>query len=123
MKSPPKLSIYGDYSLKQHGTVEYLGCCLDSNLNGESMASRVLKKINTKLNFLLRQRNCLNYSFRRFLCNALIQPHLDYGCTSWYPFLCKAFKTKLQIAQVHTFLLGAPASWSNPSHCFRLNAE
>ena len=94
MKSPPKLSIYGDYSLKQHGTVEYLGCCLDSNLNGESMASRVLKKINTKLNFLLRQRNCLNYSFRRFLCNALIQPHLDYGCTSWYPLLSKVFKTK-----------------------------
>ena len=54
MKSPPKLSIHGDYSLKQHSTVEYLGCCLNSNLNGESMASRVLKKNNTKLNFLLR---------------------------------------------------------------------
>ena len=43
---------YGDYSLKQHNTVEYLGCYLDSNLNGESMARRVLKKINPKLNFL-----------------------------------------------------------------------
>ena len=52
MKSPPKLSIsYGDYSLKQQNTVEYLGCYLDSNLNGESIARRVLKKINTKLNF------------------------------------------------------------------------
>ena len=45
MKSPPKLSIsYGDYSLKQHNTVEYLGCYLDFNLNGESIARRVLKK-------------------------------------------------------------------------------
>ena len=55
MKSLPKLSIYGDYSLKQYNTVEYLGCYLNSNLNGESMARRVLKKINMKLNFLWRQ--------------------------------------------------------------------
>ena len=51
MKSPPKLNIYEDYSLKQHNTVEYFGCYLDSNLNGESMARRVFKKIKTKLNF------------------------------------------------------------------------
>ena len=57
MKSPPQLSIsYGDYSLKQNNTVEYLGCYLDSNLNGESMARRVLKKINSMLNFLWRQK-------------------------------------------------------------------
>ena len=49
---PPILNIlYGDYSLKQHHTVEYLGSNLDSNLNGQSMPRRVLKKINTKLNF------------------------------------------------------------------------
>ena len=34
--------ITGDYSLKQHNTVEYLGCHLDSDLKGESMAPRVL---------------------------------------------------------------------------------
>ena len=60
------------YYLKQHKTVEYLGCCLDSDLNGESIAHRVLKKINTKLNLLLRQSNYLNYLSRRFLYNALI---------------------------------------------------
>ena len=43
-KSPTNLSIsYGDYSLKQHDTVEYLGCYLDSNLNGESIAAQFLK--------------------------------------------------------------------------------
>ena len=53
MKSSPKLSkSYRDYSLKEHNTVEYIGCYLDSNLNGESMARKVLKKINTKLNLL-----------------------------------------------------------------------
>ena len=47
MKSSPKLSIsYGDYSLRQQNTAENIGCHLDSNLNGESMACRVLKKIN-----------------------------------------------------------------------------
>ena len=52
-KIPPKLSMScGDYSLKQHNTVEYLGCCLDSNLKRESMVREVLKMINTKINFL-----------------------------------------------------------------------
>ena len=78
MKSPPKLSIsYGDYSLKQRNIVECLGCYLDSDIKRESMAHRVLKKINTKLHFLWRQRNYLNYSSRRLLCNAFIQPHFD----------------------------------------------
>ena len=100
MKSPSKLNIsYRDYSLKQPITVEYLGCYLDSNLIGESIACRVLKNINTKINFLWRQGNHLNYSSRRLLCNALIQRHFDYGCPSWYPLLSKALKAKLQLAQ------------------------
>ena len=71
-----------DYNLKQHITVEYLECYLDSNLNGQSIVRRVLKKINAKLNLLLRQSNLLNYWSRRLLYNALIQVHFDYGCTS-----------------------------------------
>ena len=72
-----------DYSLKQHKTVEYLGCYLDSDINEESMARRVLKKIIAKLNLLLRQSNYLNYSSTRFLYNALIQAHFGYEHTSW----------------------------------------
>ena len=100
-KSPPKLNIYRDYSPKQHSIVGYLGsvgCYLDSNLNGESMVGRVLKKINIKITFLCRQSNYLNYSSKRLLCNALIQPHFDYRCTSWYPLLSRAWKTELHIA-------------------------
>ena len=59
------------------------------------MARRVLEKII----FLWWQSNYLSYSLRRLLCNALIQPPYDYGCTSWYPVLSKALKTKLQITQ------------------------
>ena len=32
MKRPPRLNIYGNYSLQQRNTVEYLVCYLDSNL-------------------------------------------------------------------------------------------
>ena len=100
MNSTPKLSIsYGNYSLKQHNTVECLGYYLDYYFNGESMARRVLKKISKKLNLLCRQSNYLNYSSRRLLCNALKQPHFDYGCRLWYPLLSKALKTTLQFAQ------------------------
>ena len=124
MKSPPKLKIYWDYSLKKHNTVEYLGCYFDSNLNGDSMARRVLKKINTKLHFLWRQSSYLNYSSRRLLCNALIQPHFDYWSTSWYTLLSKALKTKLQISQNKCirFCLELPScDHINPSHFRKIN--
>ena len=35
-------------------------------------------------------------SFRRLLCNALIQPHFDYAGTAWCPNLCKKLKNKIQ---------------------------
>ena len=88
------------------------------------MACRVLKKINTKLNFLWRQSNYLNYSPRRLLCNALIQPQFDYGWTSWYPVLNKALKTKLQIAQnkcIRFSLELPPRGHINPSHFRKIN--
>ena len=73
---------FGGHSIKQHETGEYLGCQLDSKLSGEEMASKVLKKINAKLKFLYRQNRYLTHAYRRLLCNALIQQHFDYGCSS-----------------------------------------
>ena len=56
-KNLPKLNItYKGIKIKQHEMVEYLGCLLDANLSGESMATKVLKKINAKLQFLYRQK-------------------------------------------------------------------
>ena len=43
---------FADYSIKQHDKVEYLGCKRDYKLDGEALASKVLRKINTKLKFL-----------------------------------------------------------------------
>ena len=43
------------YSIKQHDTVEYLACQLDSKLSGKALASKILQKINRKLKFLYRK--------------------------------------------------------------------
>ena len=58
------------------------------------------------------------------LCSALIQPHFDYGCTSWYPLLSKALKTKLQIAQnkcIRFCLELPPRGHISPSHFRKIN--
>ena len=60
-----------------HNKVAYLGCIVDSNLSGESMATKVLGLVNGRLKFLYRKQRFLTYSLRRLLCNALIQPHYD----------------------------------------------
>ena len=57
IKSPPKLGISnGDYSLKQHNTVEYFVWYLASNLNREAMARRVIKKKKYKNKFLMEAK-------------------------------------------------------------------
>ena len=73
-KNLPELNItYNDNRIKQYRMVEYLGCCLDANLSGESVAMKSLRKINTKLQFLYRQNEYRNPKLRRLLCNSLTQ--------------------------------------------------
>ena len=89
----------GDIKITQYSKVTYLGCILDQNMSGESMASKVLGKINGRLKFLYRKQSFLSFPLRRMLCNALIQPHFDYACSAWYPNLNKKLTKKIQIAQ------------------------
>ena len=65
----------------------YLGCVLDKNLSGEPVALQVIKKINTRLRFLYRKNRFLSQPLRRLLCNAIIQPHFEYECSAWYPYI------------------------------------
>ena len=103
-KNLEKLDIRrGDIKIKQH-KVKYLGCLLDENLSGESMATKMLGKINDKLKFLYRKQNYLDRSLRRLLLNALIQPHFDYACTSWYQGLNEAVQKSNNTKQMHSFL-------------------
>ena len=51
IKMVQEQNTYRDLALKQDNTEEYFGCYLHSDLNGVTMTLRVLKKIDTKLNF------------------------------------------------------------------------
>ena len=90
---------YGEVHIKQYHSVTYLGCLLDETLSGESMAFKVINKINSRFRFLHRKNRFLSPPLRRLLCNSLIQPHFDYACSAWYPNLNKRLKSKLQILQ------------------------
>ena len=98
-KSSPLQIKYNDIDIKQHSKVTYLGCIFDESLSGESMALKIINKINGRLKFLYRKNRFLSFPLRRLLCNALIQPHFDYACCSWYSNLNKKLKDKLQVLQ------------------------
>ena len=100
IKNIPKLKInYKNIQIKQHSKVTYLGCILDETMSGESMALKVINKINSRLKFLNRKNKFLTPVLRRLLCNALIQPHFDYASSAWYPNLTQKMKNKIQITQ------------------------
>ena len=81
------------------------------------------KKI-LKLKFLYRQSMYLNSAYSRLLCNALIQPHFDYGCYSWFPLFKKDLKLKLQKDKnkwVRFRLNLPPRSHIDPSYFRKIN--
>ena len=60
---------------------------------------KVLKKVTENLKSLYRQNIYLRFRLKRLLRYPLFKPHLDYGCTSWFPLLNENLKHKLQAAQ------------------------
>ena len=85
----------GSSSLSSRHSVTYLGCSLDRNLDGESMASKVLNKVNGRSRFLDRKATFLDAVSLRLLANSLVLCCFDYGLGSWYV----ALKDKLQLSQ------------------------
>ena len=90
---------YKEIKSKQHKHVNCLGCVLDKTMSGETMALRVIEKINSRLKFPYRKNRFLDVPLRRLLCNALIQPHIDYVCIAWCLNLTKKLKDELQVKQ------------------------
>ena len=74
----------------------YLGCILEETISGESMAHKIISKVNARLNLLHRKNKYLIPNLRRLLCNALIQPRFDYACSGWYPNLSKNLKNRIK---------------------------
>jgi len=104
--SKPRLKSGASVNVSCNGThiqstssVKYLGATLDQSLSGDSMASSVVKKANTRLKFLYRKRDFLSFHTKKLLVMALIQCHFDYACCFWYHGITKFWKDKLQVTQ------------------------
>ena len=79
--------------------MNYPGNVLHKTMSGETMAFRVIEKINSKMKFLYRKNWFLDVLLRRLLRNASIQSHFDYDYAVWYPNLPKKLTDKLHVTQ------------------------
>ena len=68
-------------------------------MDGKSHAECLVKKCSSRVSFLYRNRSFLNAKTRTILCSALIQPLLDYCCSSWYGLLSLKLRNKLDVIQ------------------------
>ena len=92
----------GDITIKHEKSVNYLGVQIDNDLEGTSIVRGITSKVNSRLKFLYKYRDLLNFESRKTLCSTLIQSLFDYSCPSWYPRINKGLKDKLQVAQNKT---------------------
>ena len=68
IKNLQKLEIiYNNIRIKQHSQVTYLGCILEETMSVESMAHKVISKVNARLKFLHRKNKYLTPSLCRLL--------------------------------------------------------
>ena len=88
-----------DEPVKRVSSVKYLGVFLDENLSGKEHAESLISKCTGRLSFLYRKAAFLDFYSRKTLCASLIQPYLDYCCSSWYSSVSKHFKNRLDVLQ------------------------
>ena len=91
-----KMSCNG-INIEAKNSVKYLGIMFDQFLSGDLIVSSMIKKVNQRLTFLYRNKNCLFLQSRKTLCSTIIQCHFDYACACWYEGLTKNMKDQLQI--------------------------
>ena len=100
IRSNPNLNVScNEVNITSTSSVKYLGAIMDQCLSGESIATSVINKANSRLKFLYRKSKFLTMHTRKLLVMSLIQCHFDYACSSWYPGLTMLLKKKLQIIQ------------------------
>ena len=71
--------IYNNIRIKQHSRVTYLGCILEETMSGESMAHKVISKVNARLKFLHPKNKYLTPNLRRLLCNIILIMLAQHG--------------------------------------------
>ena len=71
-------------AIKRVTTVKYLGVTLDQQFKFDHHVLDVINRCAGRISFLYRNLHFLDFDCRRTLCNSLIQPYMDYCCSSWY---------------------------------------
>ena len=80
------------YILKLKVVLNNIGIMIDQFLSGDLIVSSIIKKVNQRLKFLYRNKNCLSLQSRKTLCSTLIQCHFDYACACWYEGFTKKYE-------------------------------
>ena len=68
-------------------------------MRGNLHVCNMIKTCSARLHFLYRNSSLLDEKCRRILCAALIQPYIDYCCSSWYSGLSSSLKQRLDTLQ------------------------
>ena len=61
--------------------------------------TQLISEINGRLSFLFRYSSLLNYRTRKLLCSSLVQPFLDFSCSTWYSGIPAVYKDRLDVIQ------------------------
>ena len=100
LKGVQSFQVFCDGTLVERvHSVKYLGVQLDENLNGTAHVCNILKTCAGRLSFLYRHSFLLDRNCRRILCSSLVQPYIDYCCSSWYGGLSSSLKKRLEALQ------------------------
>ena len=83
----------------QVSKVKYLGVTLDQDFKFKNHVTELIKKCAGRIGFLYRNSSFLDFDCRRIMCNSLIQPYLDYCCSTWYSSITKQLRDRLDVIQ------------------------
>jgi hypothetical protein len=125
LKSQSTLNVScNGHAIGSNSSVKYLGATIDQSLTYDTMARSIIKKSNSRLKFLYRKREFLNYHTKRLLAMSLVQCHFDYVSPVWFYSLTQDLKNKLQVTQnrLIRFVLDLdPRSHISRDHFVKLN--
>ena len=83
----------------QVSKVKYLGVTLDQEFKFKDHVTELIKRCAGRIGFLYRNSSFLDFDCRRIMCNSLIQPYLDYCCSTWYSSISKHLRDRLDVIQ------------------------
>ena len=85
--------------INQKDIVTYLGTELDNKLTGEEMATKVIKKCNSRIKYLFRKCSFLNTKCKKMLTSSLVTCHMDYASCIWFSSLSMLTKNRFKVIQ------------------------